>query len=101
MTFATLNLLSADDLTAMADGTLENTITDMDFLETLASRHCLMVPPWVLQASPHGTLRKVTPLVYTVDGELDKPRILLNLARELDARRVQEGRERFTKRFEI
>ncbi len=96
MIFTTLNLLSAQDLMAMVDGTLENTVTDMDFLETLARRHCLLVPPWVLQASPMGGLRKVTRLVYTVDGELDKPRILLQVARVLRARRL---RERFGGRF--
>jgi len=96
MAFTTLNLLSAQDLMAMVDGSLENTVTDMDFLETLASRHCLLVPPWVLQASPEGGLTKVTMLVYTVDGELDKPRILLQVARALQSRRLQE---RFGGRF--
>jgi hypothetical protein len=98
MVFNTLNLLTAGDLKAMADGVLENTITDMDFLETLAKRHCFLVPPWVLQASREGELQKVTRVVYTVDGELDKPRILLAVARELRARRL---RERFGRRFEI
>ena len=98
MVFITFNLLTAEDLMAMADGTLENTITDMDFLETLAQRHCLLVPPWVLQASPDGRLRKVTRLVYTVDGELDKPRILLGVARALHKQRLAE---RFARRFEI
>jgi hypothetical protein len=96
MSFTTLNLLSAHDLMAMVNGSLENTVTDMDFLETLARRHCLLVPPWVLQASPDGRLRKVTRLVYTVDGELDKPRILLHVARALRARR---WRDRFGGRF--
>ncbi len=96
MTYTTLNLLSAQDLMAMVDGSLENTVTDMDFLETLARRHCLLVPPWVLQATPGGRLRKVTRLVYTVDGELDKPRVLLRAARVLRAHRL---RERFGGRF--
>jgi hypothetical protein len=98
MSFATLNSLSLQDLMAMANGTLEHTVTDMDFLETLAARHCLLVPPWVLLASPAGHLRKVTRLIYTVDGELDKPRILLTVARKLRARRLQEP---FRRRFEM
>jgi hypothetical protein len=98
MTFATANLISARDLLAMANGTLEDTLTDMDFLETLASRHCMLVPPWVLQALPSGGLRKVTRLVYTVDGDLDKPRILLGVARKLRAERLQGL---FGRRFEI
>jgi len=96
MGFATLNQISAHDLLAMADGTLEDTITDMDFLETLACRHCLLVPPWILYASPAGGLSKVTRLVYTIDGKLDKPRILLAVAREL---RVNQALGRFGPRF--
>jgi len=96
MGFATFNDISACDLLAMADGTLEDTITDMDFLESLAGRHCLVVPPWVLRAAPAGGLSKVTRLVYTTDGELDKPRILLAVAREL---RVNLALGRFGPRY--
>ncbi len=98
MTFNTLNLISAHDLMAMADGTLENTVTDLDFLEPLARRHCFLVPPWVRQASPTGGLSKITRLVYTIDGELDKPRILLAVARKLHAPPIHQ---RFGRRFSI
>jgi hypothetical protein len=96
MRFATFNQISHHDLLDMARGTLENTITDMDFMETLARRQCFVVSPWVMRASRAGEMFKVTPLIYTVDGELDKPRILLAVARQL--RRVDTDR-RFSPRF--
>jgi hypothetical protein len=98
MGFATLNQLSVEDLLAMADGTLEDTISDMDFLETLAWQWCVVVPPWVLLTSDTGGLTKVTSLRYTVDGDLDKPRILLAVAGYLRQGRLAD---RFGKRFRI
>ncbi len=100
MGFATFNQISVYDLLAMADGTLEDTITDMDFLETLAGQRCVVVPPWVLLTSMTGSLTKVTPLVFTVDGDLDKPRILLAVARFMRRRR-ELGMGRFGRRFSI
>ena len=87
MRFVTLNQIPVSDLLAMADGKLENTITDLDFLETLAFQKCILVPPHVVQTAPSGQLTRVTPLVYTIDGELDKPRVLLAVARHLHAAR--------------
>jgi hypothetical protein len=98
MTFATLHDLSAQDLLAMANGTLENTVTDMDFLETLAGWRMFIVPPWVMEALPKGGLRKVTRLVFTVDGNVDKPQILLKAGRYMKARKA---RTHFGRRFEI
>jgi hypothetical protein len=98
MTFTTLHDLSAHDLVAMANGTLENTITDMDFLETLAGWRMFVVPPWVMEALPDGGVRKVTRLVFTVDGNLDKPRILLKIGRYMKA---QNTPKRFGRRFQV
>jgi len=89
MRFVTTNDLSLRDLQAMASGTLEATVTDLDFLETLASHGCFIVPPWVLRASPSGRLTRVTRLVYDVDGQLEKARILVAMARQL--KRAQGG----------
>jgi hypothetical protein len=83
MPFATLSQLRTPDLLAMASGLLEDTLTDLDFLETLAAKQCFLVPPWVVQANPTGGLAKITRLVYNIDGKLDKPRILLNAAKRL------------------
>ena len=83
MPFVTLNQLRLPDILAMASGTLEDTLTDLDFLETLAARQCFLVPPWVVRAAPAGGLSKITRLIYTMDGKLDKPRILLATAKEL------------------
>ena len=94
MRFATFNKVSLQDLKEMANGNLEDTLTDLDFLETLADQHCFIVPPWILQSSPNGNLRKVTRLVYTVDGQLDKSRLLVAVARQLDI-----PQSRFNPRF--
>ncbi len=86
MPFATLHRLSSADLLAMASGVMEDTLTDLDFLETLGSKGCFLVPPYVLRAGRTGALTKVTPIVYTIDGKLDKPRLLLAVARALSGR---------------
>ena len=59
MRFATFNHVSLNDLVEMVHGNLENTITDLDFLETLADQHCFMVPPWIMQAGPSGELKNL------------------------------------------
>ena len=95
MRFATFNHVPLSDLVEMVQGNLENTITDLDFLETLAVQHCFMVPPWIMRATPSGELKKVARLVYTVDGQLDKPRLLVAVARQLGMAGPRFGR-RFT-----
>lgn len=89
MPFATLHRLSSSDLAAMASGVLESTVTDMDFLETLAAHSCFIAPPYVLASSKEGGLAKVTPLVYTTDGGLDKPRILLEMAKVIRRQKAE------------
>ena len=91
MRFATVNNLSLTELRAMAAGTIPDTITDMDFLETLAAFRCVIVPPWVVQTTRGGGLRKVARLVYGVDGELNKARMLLLLSGSLRQARSERG----------
>jgi hypothetical protein len=91
MRFVTVNDVSLQDLIAMANGAMEATVTDLDFLETLAAHGCFMVPPWVLRASPSGSLTRVTRLVYDADGQLDKARILVATARQLQRRNGRFG----------
>jgi hypothetical protein len=91
MRFVTINEVSLPDLIAMANGSMEATVTDLDFLETLAAHGCFLVPPWVLRASPTGDLTRVTRLVYDVDGQLDKARILVKTARQLNRRQSRFG----------
>lgn len=83
MPFRTVNEVPLRELIAMADGVLEDTITDMDFLETLALHRCLLVPPFVMRASSVGGLTRITPLVYDADGEIDKAAVLVAMARKL------------------
>ena len=96
MSFATLNKIPLGELKAMAAGTIADTITDMDFLETLAAQHCLIVPPWIIQTNADGRLTRLTRLVYTTDGELDKARVLLHVARLLRRKPTLPFGNRFT-----
>jgi len=98
MAFTFLANLSPTDLREMAAGTLEDTVTDMDFLETLAAQKCFLLPPWVMRASPEGGLTRVTRLTFNTDGKLDKPRILLAAARVL---RRSRATGRFGPRFSV
>ena len=96
MRFATFNQISLHDLTEMANGNIEDTLTDFDFFETLADRHCFVAAPWILQASSGGGLRKVTRLTYTFDGQLDKSRLLVAVARQLGLKRSCRFNSRFS-----
>jgi hypothetical protein len=83
MRFATLvKQLSLTDVKAMIDGAPQFTLSDMDFLDTLAAHKCLIVTPWILRANPDGGLARVARLTYDLDGNIDKPRVLLAVARE-------------------
>jgi hypothetical protein len=91
MRFVTVNDVSLQDLVAMANGAMETTVTDLDFLETLAAHGCFLVPPWVLRAGPSGALTRITRVVYDVDGQLDKARILVATARQLKRKESRFG----------
>ena len=54
-----------------------DTLDDMEFLETLAQRRCMVMPPWVYHIQENGHLEKLTPVCYDQTYNLDKPRILL------------------------
>ncbi|HVS70290.1 MAG TPA: hypothetical protein VHQ47_03445 [Phycisphaerae bacterium] len=69
--------LGREQLQAMAAGDQPGDIDDMEFLETLARRRCMLMPPWVYHIGEHGKLEKVTPVRYGADYNLDKPSILL------------------------
>ena len=100
MRFATLVAQwSLQDLKAHMDGCSPSLVSDQDFLETLAAHKCFLAPPWVIRANPTGQLARVAKLTYDVDGNLDKPRVLLDVAREF--RRAEKARTRFGDRFSI
>ena len=44
------------ELLAMAQGQAPERIDDMEFLETLAQRRCLVMPPWVYHIKPGGII---------------------------------------------
>ena len=55
----------------------------MEFLETLARRRCMVMPPWVYHIGDEGRLEKLTPVRYDADYNLDKPQILLAVMHKL------------------
>ena len=69
--------LGRRDLEALADGTRPGELDDMEFFETLAKRHCTVMPPWIYHVDHDGHLEKVTAVRYTLDYHLDKARMLL------------------------
>jgi hypothetical protein len=75
--------LTRHQLEAMAKGQSRANIDDMEFFETLAHNHCLVMPPWVYRVNGAGRLEEVTPVRYTDDYQLDKPSILLALMKRL------------------
>jgi hypothetical protein len=75
--------LGKHELQQIADGHGPNTIDDMEFLETLAQRRCMVMPPWVYHIRPGGKLEKLTPVKYGVDYNLDKAAILLAVMHKL------------------
>jgi hypothetical protein len=58
-------------------------LDDMEFLETLAHRRCMVMPPWVYHIRRDGHLEKLTPVRYDTHYNLDKPRILLDVMDKL------------------
>ena len=96
MRFVTANDVSLRDLVAMAKGAMADTVSDMDFLHTLATHRCFIVPPWVLRASPTGQLSRVTRLVFDGDGEVDKARVLVATARKLRRSNSRPFGDRFS-----
>ena len=68
--------LGKRQLRAMAESH-DTAIDDMEFLETLAHRRCMVMPPWVYHIRNDGKLEKLTPVRYDEEYNLDKPSILL------------------------
>ena len=62
---------------------MQGSIDDMEFLETLARRRCLVMPPWVYHIKADGHLEKLTPVRYAEDYNLDKASMLLDVMRKL------------------
>lgn len=100
MGFATsVGRLSLNDLKAIMNGCSQSLVSDADFLETLAAHKCFLVPPWVLRANPAGNLARVTAIAYDAEGNLDKARVLLTVAREI--RRAKKRAINFGGRFSV
>ncbi len=80
--------LGKEELEEIAAGDKSSRIDDMEFLETLACRHCMIMPPWVYHVTRNGTLEHVTPVRYTEEYELDKANILLAVMKRLHGDQV-------------
>lgn len=77
--------LGRQELEAIAAGSKRMTIDDMEFLETLAQKRCMLMPPWVFHIGDGGRLEKLTPVRYDENFNLDKARMLLDVMRKLPA----------------
>ena len=75
--------LGRQELRDMADKHDAASIDDMEFLETLARRRCMLMPPWIYHIRRDGKLEKLTPVRYGMDYNLDKPSILLDVMDKL------------------
>lgn len=75
--------LSLRDLQTIAASSVEPPVTDLDFLETLAARRCILVPPWVLRLQPDGGMERVTAIAYDPDLNLDKRQILRSVLKQV------------------
>ena len=75
--------LGKQELRDMAAGQGPSTIDDMEFLETLAQRRCMVMPPWVYHVKSNGRMEKLTPVRYGPDYNLDKAAILLAVMENL------------------
>jgi len=69
--------LNRKDLKEIASGRQHTPIDDMVFLETLASNHCLVMPPYVYHLGANGEMEQVTPVRYDDQYNLNKAAILL------------------------
>lgn len=75
--------LGKEELRAIAAGELPGSIDDMEFLETLAHKRCLVMPPWVYHIASDGKLEKLTPVRYDREYNLDKASMLLAVMQKL------------------
>jgi len=80
--FVALVGLSLKDRKAMLNTCSQFSISDLDFLETLAAHKCLIVMPWVVRANPSGQLARVARLSFDSEGNIDKPGVLIAVAKE-------------------
>ena len=87
-TVAHAHRLSKMELEEIATGAKDEHIDDMEFLETLARRHCMIMPPWIYHVARDGHLEHVTPVRYTETYELDKANILLAVMKRLHGESV-------------
>ena len=75
--------LGKQDLEKIAAKKSGSAIDDMEFLETLACKHCMVMPPWIYHVTKDGALEKLTPVRYSEDYSLDKATILLAVMERL------------------
>jgi hypothetical protein len=75
--------LTLHDLREMAAGRMPAELSDLDFLEALASCQCLVMAPWVYHQGADGALQTLTPLRYDSRDAIDKPVTLLAALQKL------------------
>lgn len=75
--------LTLADLRAMAQGRLRDAVSDADFFETLGAHQCFVLSRWIVRADGSGQVVRVARVQYDEAGNMDKPRMLVALAREV------------------
>jgi hypothetical protein len=63
----------------MAQAAANTLVSDHDFLETLATRRCLLAPPWVLQLRGDGQAERLMPIAYDEHENMLKSEILVRV----------------------
>ena len=79
----TVGELTLAELKAIATGWDQKVLSDLDFIQTLATHKCLLAPPYVVRLHGNGHAEAIVRLSYDRDLNLDKPRILLAVLRAI------------------
>lgn len=77
----TVGELTLAELKAIAAGWDQKVLTDLDFLMTLATHKCVLLPYHVVRLNADGRAESIVCLSYDSNSNLDKPRILLAVLR--------------------
>ena len=70
---------SVGELRDIAQAAAHALVSDLDFLETLAARRCVLAPPWVLRLRADGEAERVMPIAYDKHMNISKSEILIRV----------------------
>ena len=70
---------SVGELRDIAQAAANPLVSDLDFLETLAERRCILAPPWVVQLATDGRAERLMRIPYDKYMNISKCDILLRV----------------------